>query len=363
MTIEDVAREAGVSRATVSRALSGAPGVSAATLRRVSDVSVALGYRPNRIAQSLRKRTTKTVGMVVPDIANPFFPAVVQAVETALHESGISLLLCDAANDPAVEADRLLALLDRQVDGLVVSPVDERDSARAVAAAAAQVPLVQVDRRVAVRTDMVTVDHRLGIELAVRHLVDEVGCRSFAFVTTAARVSTASERLQAYRAAVRRVDRASARRVLAGDLSVAWGCEAARQLMETPLPDAVVCANDLIAAGLVHTFSAIGVRVPADVAVTGYDDSFFASVTDPPLTSVRQPLHQLGEEAVRLLLSGQHRSAAHGPYPRELRLIPELVVRRSSRRSAGVRDTPGTGGVRTESKRPFPVPAPAGKAR
>ena len=328
--MDDVARLAGVSTASVSRALSGSRGVRADTLRRVLDAANQLSYQVNPVASALRGKVTRTVGMVVPDIVNPFFPAVVKAVEDALHSSGLSLFLCDSNDSPEVEADRVAALLARNVDGLIISPVDALKSRPAVSAAAKQVALVQVDRHVNVDTDVVSVDHGRGIQLVVEHLVAG-GCSSFAFVTTARRSSIATERLGAYVRCVRPLDRPSASRVLPGDLTVAWGKEAAERLAGGPLPDAVVCANDLIALGVLQVFRRHGIRVPEDVAVTGYDDLALADIVEPALTTVRQPLGQIAQEAVRFIISAVE---SPGTPRRELRLLPELVVRGSATASA-----------------------------
>ncbi len=326
VTIEDVASAAGVSTASVSRALSGSRPVRPETLRRVMAAANELNYQINPLASALRSKVTRTVGMIVPDIVTPFFPAVVKAVEDALHQSGLGLFLCDANESPALEAHRLESLLARSVDGIIISPVDAVKSRAAVAAAARRVPLVQVDRHVNVSTDIVSVDHRRGILLLLDHLIAQ-GCSSFAFITTGGHPSVADERLEAYVHHVRQVDRASADRILAGDLTMAWGEEAGARLSAGPLPSAVVCANDLIALGVLQAFRARGIRVPRDVAVTGYDDSTFARVVEPHLTSIRQPLGLLGQEAVRFITSAIE--SPELPH-RELRLLPELIVRDSS---------------------------------
>ncbi len=327
LTIQDVALAAGVSTASVSRALSGSRPVRPDTRRRVLAVANELSYQVNPLASALRSKVTRTVGMVVPDIVTPFFPAVVKTVEDALHQSGISLFLCDANETPELEARRLEALLARSVDGIIISPVDAVKSRAAVSAAAKRIPLVQVDRRVSVNSDVVFVDHRRGIQLVLEHLIGQ-GCTSFAFVTTVKHSSIARERLEGYIKCVRAVNRPSANQVLAGDLSIEWGREAVNRLLGPSFPQAVVCANDLIAIGVLQAFRALHIRVPEDVAVTGYDDSTFASVIDPGLTSVRQPLGPLGQEAVRFVTSAIE---SPGLPPRELRLLPELIVRDSSR--------------------------------
>jgi LacI family transcriptional regulator len=238
----------------------------------------------------------------------------------------MSLFLCDASDSPEVEADRLAALLARSVDGVIISPVDAVKSRAAVAAASMRVPLVQVDRHINVESDIVSVDHSRGIQLVLEHLVAE-GRSSFAFVTTARRVNIASERLEAYVRCVRPIDRASANKVYAGELSIAWGVEAATRIADSARPQAVVCANDLIALGVLRAFRRSGIRVPEDIAVTGYDDLVLAEMVEPRLTTVRQPLESLGREAARFIISAIE---SPGLPRRELRLLPELVVRESS---------------------------------
>jgi LacI family transcriptional regulator len=338
-TISDVARAAGVSTASVSRALSGSRGVRAETLRRVTAAVNRLNYQVNPVASALRGKSTRTVGMVVPDIENPFFPSIVKAVEDALHSSGMSLFLCDARDSVEVEADRLHALLARNVDGLIISPVDATRSRPAVAAAAKHVCLVQVDRCVNADTDVVSVDHTRGIELVVEHLVG-TGCDSFAFVTTANRSSIAIERAQAFTTFVRPIDRKSSTRILAGELTVSWGMEAGTRIARDFCPRAVICANDLVAFGVLQALRESGLRVPDDVMVTGYDDLPFAEVTEPRLTSVRQPLEALGREAARFVLSAIEK---RGLPRRHLRLLPELSVRESTGGEPGRRRRPGTG--------------------
>lgn len=329
-TIEDVAAAAGMSTASVSRALSGSRSVRPETLRRVIAAANELSYKVNPVASAMRGKVTRTVGMVVPDIVNPFFPEVVKAVEYALHHSGMSLFLCDANGSPDVEAERLEALVARSVDGVIISPVDSVRSRPAVAATSKRSPVVQVDRFVNADTDIVSVDHNRGIELVLEHLIAQ-GCATFAFVTTAERSSIAHERLRAYVRGVRSIDRASANRVLPGDFSIAWGNEAATRLLDGYCPQAVVCANDLIAIGVLQTFRMRNIRVPEDVAVTGYDNSILAGVVEPGLTTVSQPLTTLGEEAVRFVVSAiEAPGRPHGV----LRLLPQLVVRRSSAVSA-----------------------------
>lgn len=329
ITVRQVAEVAGVSPATVSRVLSGSTRVNPELRSRTLQAVERLGYRANRVARALRTRVTNTVGMVVPNIANPFFPVIIQAVEAELHKHGARLLLCDSADDVAQEADLLRSLLDQQIDGILLSPCDRIASRSAVRMAAGQVPLVQIDR-VAVRDlHYVGVDQEAAMAAVIAHLADE-GCRRFAYVSFSVRASTAAERLRGYVRHVRPLDVESSARVYSGDVSIAWGREAAsRILQEGDLPDAVVCADDLAAVGVLESFSSEGVAVPNDVLVTGFDDTILAPALTPSLTSVRQPMEEMGREAVQMV-----RTAARGGPPPRPRLFPaELVIRESSRRA------------------------------
>ncbi len=332
VTIREVAAAAGVSTATVSRVLSGAGTVNPELAARVHAAAQRLGYRTNRVARALRRQSTQTIGLVVPDITNPFFPAVVQAVEGALRESGFSLLLCDAGNDVAAEAELMRNLFDHQIDGLLVSACDRIASRQAVRLAASRLPLVQIDRRALGGMPFVGVDQADAIGQVIDHLRRQ-GCRRYAYITPHPAISTAKERLEEFLRLVRPLDPAVDERVYRGDFSMDWGYQAASRIVSRhPLPDVIVCANDLNAIGAIRALREHGVAVPGDVAVTGFDDTVLAVASQPQLTTVRQPVKDLGREAVAIL-----RAAIADPAlpPRSAVLGAELVVRESSLRPAG----------------------------
>jgi LacI family transcriptional regulator len=220
------------------------------------------------------------------------------------------------------------ALLDRQVDGLLFIPCDRLGSAATLGRARARVPVVQLDRSVDDEdADFVGVDNEVGIREVVGHLAAS-GRTTLALVSSEAVDSTAILRLRAYRDAVTELDPSSADRVLLGSYSVEWGREGARRLLEDgTLPDAIVCGADIIALGVLSAFGEAGVRVPEDVAVTGFDDIGFAAISAPPLTTVRQPAQAIGTEAVRML--EERLGGATGVSQRRL-CRPDLVLRRST---------------------------------
>ncbi|TQN44191.1 LacI family transcriptional regulator [Blastococcus colisei] len=329
VTIRDVAARAGVSTATVSRALSGARPVSPEVADQVHRAVQDLGYSGNGIASALRRSRTDTVGMVVPSVANPFFTSLVENVEYALQQAGRQLFLCSSRSDPALEAQRLRSLVARQVDGIVISPVHGTESTEAVAWAAAELPLVQVDRYVSgVPSDWVGVDDEAGMVLVMDHLAAR-GARSAAFVSSRLTNSSTELRLAGFRRHTERLGIAvDDEHVLLGEYSIDWGREGtARLLRSRRLPDAIVCADDLIALGVVQACSEAGVEVPGDVLVTGFDDIPFSALSAPPLTTVRQPQELIATEAVRLLQRALEPSVVE---PARISLSPSLVVRAST---------------------------------
>lgn len=313
----------------MSRVLSGSERVNPELAARVEAAARRLGYRTNRVARALRRQSTQTVGFVVPDLTNPFFPAFVQAVEGVLREAGFGLLLCDARNDVALEAELVRNLFDHQIDGLLISVCDRIASRQAVRLAAGSLPVIEVDRRSADGISYVGADQAGAMGKVIGHLAGR-GCRRFAYITPYPVISTAKERLEEFLRLARQADPGVGDRVYQGDFSLGWGYEAAGQIMaRSPLPDAIVCANDLSAAGAMRRLHEHGVSVPRDVAVTGFDDTVLAVTVQPELTTVRQPLEELASEAVAALRAA---IAEPGLLPRSAVLPADLVIRESSLR-------------------------------
>ena len=325
VTVHDVARRAGVSIATVSRALTGARRVAPDIADRVQTAATELGYRPDTVARSLRRQETRTVGLVIADITNPFFPALVQAVEGAAREAELGVLFADAQNDPAIERAAVDLLLGRRVDALLISPCHRVRSRSALVGAATAVPVVQLDRFASTAAHYVGLDHDDAVGRLLDHL-SRTGRRHFALVGSDPSISTAWERQSAYVDRVPAYDPAGTDRVLVGEYSVEWGRQAAAEIMRRwPEVDAMLCANDLIAVGASQGLQRLGMAVPGRVAVTGFDDTLLASTAVPALTSVNQPLRQMADAAVALV----DRSVVGSPTIRR-KLTGDLIVRASS---------------------------------
>nr|WP_281377616.1 substrate-binding domain-containing protein [Saccharopolyspora hordei] len=271
----------------------------------------------------MRSRTTHTIGMVVPRIANPFFATLVESIETQLHDGQRSLLLATSHYDPEVEQRQVRALLDRRVDALIMIPCHRERSGAALTTAAARIPVLQLDLRVdGFAGSWVGVDNEAGLWQVVRHLTER-GARSLVFVGAEPTDSAAQARLDGYRRAV-----GDGEDVLLGDFSKEWGQRAAELLLQRgALPDGIVCGNDTIALGVLGELTSRRVRVPEDVLVTGFDDIPYAALAQPALTTVRQPQQQIAAEAVRVL---DARLAGEETALRSTAITPDLVVRASA---------------------------------
>lgn len=323
ITIHDVAREAGLSTATVSRVLSKSRAVKPETAEVVHAAAERLCYQTNYVARSLRRQTTQTIGLVIPDITNPFFPALVQAIETALRHHDYSLLLADAQNDPAIEALAVNHLLTRRVDGILISPCHRRRSRSAVAQASNHTHIVQVDRHAGLCTDYVGADQTDAIVQVLTHLTGQ-GRRHLTYLSGPSTASISYERQQAFN---RHAPPGS--HTLIGDFDISWGRRAAETVLaDRPQVDAIICSSDLIATGVVRTLRDHHIDVPEQVAVTGFDDILLAEATEPPLTTIHQPIAAIAQHAVALI--------TEPPAPRltHLRLPATLIVRGSTTATA-----------------------------
>lgn len=338
-TIRDVAARARVSVATVSRVVNRSPHrVRPATRRRVLAAVRALGYDANIIAQGLKKRTTRTVALIVPDISNPFFPAIARGIEDAARARGYAVLLCNTYEDLDRERDYLTLLAKRMVDGVIFATVGS-NTAHLRALRREARPVVLVARGVeGLRIDTVLVDNYRGEFEATSHLI-ALGHRRIAHVTGPGSLHVAAERRRGYLEALAAAGLPPGEAIIVeGDFAAEGGRRAVRELLEGGVSfTAVAAANDLMAIGAIEALRAGGRRVPEDVAVVGFDDITFASVVSPALTTVAQPKYRMGQMAMERLLQlmdGIDRS------PRQTILSPQLVIRDS----CGARSAPGVPG-------------------
>ena len=339
----DVAREAGVSIASVSYALNDQPGVSAASRVRILAEAERLGFSTDRLARGLRRGATQLIGLLVPDIANPFYPEIAAGVIDAASASGYQVLICQVGLNATHQEAEANKLLDLRVDGLIFTGLVGSDRPLVTRLLNRGVPLVQAVRRLPRLTaDHVGIDDRAaGAELASYLL--ELGHRDITVFTGPSASSASRGRLAGYRAAFEeRQLSLPAERILHLDLTYAAGYEAAGRVFDSGrrLPTAIIAGNDVMATGVIDAVLDHGRLVPEEVSVVGYDDMSFSGSRLLGLTTVHQPRHELGVTAVELLLS---RLESPDLRARTVLLPHHLKIRSSSAAPAQPRRTGGRG--------------------
>jgi len=326
-SIADVARESGVSIFTVSAVINNKTHVSKARRQRVEDAIRKLNYRPNLIARSLIKQKTQTIGMIVTDIANPFFPMVVRGAEDAAHKHGYNLLLCNSDDVDEKEEKELELLLSKRVDGILLTKTagDFRPSLRQMIKDV-NIPFVLVMRTYPQLTkDAVISDDYQGAYEAVRHLA-RAGRRRIGLVSGPMKVSNAKERYRGFREALEAEKLPyEPELVTEGDYRIESGFRAGHALL-SQRPDGIYCANHLMTIGLLKAAGEIGLTCPEDFGLVSFDDYPWLGVFRPRLTTVELPKHQLGSEAAELLI---RRIAGDTSAPVLRKLQPELRIRES----------------------------------
>lgn len=326
VTVADVAREAGVGKATAARALGNYGAVSEAVRDRVLAAAERLDYRPNELARSMNTGKSKTIGVIVGDIENGYFGLAMRGISDAVTGAGYDVVLINTSEDVRAEVDAVRVLLDKRVDGMIVSPASSFDTGHLHDVHASGRPLVLLDRRIDdLPVPSVGVEIASAAEQATTALVD-AGHRRVAFVTALAdpgewtpdqplRVSSVAERLSGISSALRTAGIAPDRDLIAFG---ADGLEATRGILDRLLtlpepPTAILASDSLIALDLLRTARARGLRVPDDLSFVMFDDFPWAELIDPPLSVVSQPIYDVGLAAGRLLLrllSGQREAAA-----------------------------------------------------
>jgi LacI family transcriptional regulator len=328
-TIRDVARLSGVSPMTVSRVINDSERVSPETRRRVEQAISELGYVPSRLARGLSRQRTGTLSVIVPDVANPFFTAVVRAAEEVARRADYHVILCDTRADLSVERDVIEELIAHRVEGVVIAPVSDRSATHLRRLAEFGVPFVLIDRTVpGVDCDVVLGDSSGGARQLVEHLLS-LGHRRIGFIVESDDVSTARDRRAGYEAALTGAGIAVDPALVAHAAPDPGGGSAgmARLLELEHRPTAVFTVNNLVALGAIEAVRAAGLEVPDDVALVCFDDIEFASRLYPFLTAMEQPAQTFGTLGTQLLLE---RIQGRGPDRRHEVVLPgEFIIRKS----------------------------------
>lgn len=329
-TIYDVAREAGVSIAAVSQVINGKGKISEERRQEIMQIMERLNFQPSVIASALTGKKTYTIGLLVPDISNPFFAEIARSVEDQGHQRGYSLVICSTDNkDERVE--RYLSLLQQKsVDGIIIGTgIDNRELLNPLLAQS--IPTILIARDMpSLDLQTVLVDDFNGGAIAARHLI-ELGHREYAILAENPKVSSSRERIRGFRDALAEAGiemRDSAIQICREELVKEGKAKAIELLQQAQRPSALFCCNDLLAIGALQAAKELKVKVPRQLSIVGFDNTILASVTDPPLTTVSQPTERMGKLAVDLLLE-QLKTKAAVADPRRV-LQPELYVREST---------------------------------
>jgi LacI family transcriptional regulator len=329
-TMIDVAEAAGVSIATVSAALNGTANVSAGLRQRIDVAIREIGYQRNAIARSLKTGTTRTVGLTVADLRNPFFTDVVSTIQMVLNRAGYAVMLCCNEEDAAKQDEQIKLLLDRAVDGLIIAPAAEDKVMKRLLTEARQ-PVVLIDRMCeGLEVDAVVLDNQKAVFDAINYLL-RLGHRRIGYISGTPDSSTGRDRFAGYRQALSAAGLAfSPDLVREGNFREADGYRAAMQLLTLPArPTALFSANNLMVIGAMKAIRDMGLACPNDISVACMDDFPWADVFNPQLTNVAQPVEAIGEQAANLLLD--RLKGNRSDHPRRLVLHGSLIIRDSCR--------------------------------
>lgn len=323
--MREVAEKAGVAMSSVSRVMSGHPDVSPTMRARVLAAVDELGYEPDLLAQSLRRRETLTVGFVVGDISNPLFAEIVMGVESTMHANGFAMLLTNSLGDPALEAAHIGLLSQRRVDGLVISVLDETHPETIVRLRELEIPVVVLDRNLpGLGVSRVLSDHRTGMESAVLHLLD-LGHRNIALILGPA-VRPTLERRAGFEQAFAVRDLPPTYSIHRGSFAVEHGSEAMHAILGLPEPPtAVIAGGNQLMLGALRVISDRRIELGTELSFVGCDDVAITDLYQPPIAVIRRDNVGMGRAAAELLLA-RMRDAAE---PMDIQLHTEFVPRPS----------------------------------
>ncbi|MEO6910062.1 MAG: LacI family DNA-binding transcriptional regulator [Edaphobacter sp.] len=299
-TLQDVARAAGVGPMTVSRTINGHPYVAEETARKVHAAIRQLGYRPNHAARVLTGQLSKSIGLIVPDLADSFFSVVSHAVQEAAREAGYLVWLAASNADPAIEEAQIEQMMNHPVDGILVVPADSRSKYLASVTSGAT-PIVTIDRPIeGTTTDSVEVENRAGARMAVEHLIAH-GYKKIACVVMNSHLRPVKERIAGYEECLRQARLPRMKKLMLSDETVTKTILPAL-FASSNRPDALFTTNNACTIWVIKMLKQMDIEVPRDVALIGFDDVDFYPLLSPPLTTIRQPAAELGRMSTRILL-------------------------------------------------------------
>lgn len=334
-TIYDVAQQAGVSIATVSKVINRTGRISEKTRERITKIMDEMGYVPNLVASALSSKRTYMIGLLIPDISNPYFAEMARHIEDRAHELGYNIVICNTDNKVDKEREYLNFLQQKGVDGILLATGLAHPESLGLVKEK-NLPITLISREVptsAVNT--VLVDDFMGGYLATSHLL-QLGHRDIAIIVESMDLASSRQRLKGYRSALEEYCVPFDEQwVAVSDFTIASGMEMAGRFLDRAVrPTAIFACNDLLAIGTIQAARARSLPVPEKLSVVGFDNTFLSGVIDPALTTVGQPIRELGSQAVDLLYRQMNEEE---PVKQRIVLLPELVVRNSTAAPNGSR--------------------------
>ncbi|QIB70153.1 LacI family transcriptional regulator [Aminipila butyrica] len=343
ITIKEIAEEAQVSIATVSLVLNKKDKkISEGTRENILRIAQKYNYTPNTMARSLITRQTRTIGLIIPDIVNPFFPEIARGVEDKASQLGYSVIYCNTDDKIKREDKYIHVLMEKMVDGIISAHSADREEGFD-GLARCKVPVLLIDRDYDNKNVIgrVLVDNRAGAYQATSYMLKQ-GYRRIAYIAGCISTATARGRLEGYHQALEDWGIGPEHRyVKVGEYRMQWGIEAAEQLLQEKTPmDGIFCGNDLIAIGVIKKLKEWGLAVPRDMGLVGFDDIYLASLVEPPLTTIKQPNYEMGYRAAEMLIRHIEKLRGEGDTKNEsqqtaaestLFLPTELIVRQSTK--------------------------------
>ncbi|WP_438347925.1 LacI family DNA-binding transcriptional regulator [Paenibacillus sp. FA6] len=333
ITIKDVAREAGVSVATISRIINNKGGASPETISHVNSIIKKLNYKPNKLAKSLSEGNSNLIALLVPTLSNPFFPELVKEIERVANENAFNVYLCNSDDNRSKVEYYLDSMKDNYVSGAIINSLHV-DASDLEALEKSGIKTITIDRANFEHPySAITVDHTLGAQLAVTHLIRDERCNNIVFIAGPRNEKSAIDRLTGFTLALNEANHSMKTTIRYGDFGTESGYENVKSLIQAGHSfDGIFCANDAMAIGAMRACNEFGIQIPKQVKIVGYDNISIASFIYPPLSSVDQCKSEIGKLAVNELINLIKDTNYK---PKQYRLEPKLVIRNSSTLNGG----------------------------
>lgn len=330
-TIKDVAQRAGVSVTTVSRVLNNTAPVNEKTKEKIKKAMKELNYTPSIIAQGMRTKKSRTLGVIIPDYINPFYHELFKYLEDAARKEGYHVIVASTGEEAADEVGYINQLVNKNIDGIIVcSYRGEQQTIEYLLKLSREIPVIFMDNlQVKKPINAVYTDGYLGIREIMKHVIEQ-GHRAIAFIKPLARYHVANDRYEGYKDAMKEAGLGINKEfVYEGNYHIESGYAAAKYFLTQTKnrPTAIVSATDLMAIGAINYLQSQGIRIPEDIVVAGFDDIYIDKLISPPLTTYKQPIEEIAQKAVKLFI---HKSNHPTAKNREIVLKGRVVIRRST---------------------------------